>query len=332
MASHGGGESFFVRVFRDRMKVKFWGVRGSIPTPLTQQQLKSRIAATVARIRPSDLESAESREAFLAKLPPYIFGTVGGNTTCLSIHAENTPLIIIDAGSGIRELAAMVNQQTRKIRDFHIFFTHFHWDHLQGLPFFSPAGYSKDSTLYFYSPKDNLEEIIRGQMVPPYFPVDLDAMASQKRYIHLKTPVSRLGGVEIHWKNMRHPGGSVAYRMSHNGRSMIFSTDTELSPEDFKRTPENSRFFENTELLILDSQYTLGEAIEKYDWGHTSHSMAVDFAAEWNIKTLVLFHHEPLYDDRKIYRMLNSAEWYRARLGKKEFRVLLAVEGMELDF
>ena len=313
------------------MKVKFWGVRGSIPTPLTQSQLKSRIAAAVARVQPSDLESAETREAFLAKLPPYIFGTVGGNTTCLSIHVRNTPLVIIDAGSGIRELAAMVSRQPEQIREFHIFFTHFHWDHLQGLPFFSPAGYNKDNTIHFYSPKENLEEIIRGQMVPPYFPVDLDAMASAKRYIHLRSHESRLGELEIHWKNMRHPGGSVAYRMSHKGKSMIFSTDTELSPEDFKRTPENCRFFENTDLLILDSQYTLGEAIEKYDWGHTSYSMAVDFAAEWNIKNLVLFHHEPLYNDRKIFGMLNSAEWYRARVGKKQFRVLLAVEGMEVD-
>jgi len=313
------------------MKVKFWGVRGSIPTPLTQSQLKSRIAAAVARIRPSDLQSAETREAFLAKLPPYIFGTVGGNTTCLSIHVPSTPLVIIDAGSGIREVAAMVNRLPQKIREFHIFFTHFHWDHLQGLPFFSPAGYNEANTLYFYSPKDNLEEIIRGQMIPPYFPVDLDAMAAQKRYIRLQPRGTRLGEMEIRWKHMRHPGGSVAYKMSHNGKSMIFSTDTELSPEDFKRTPENSRFFENTDLLILDSQYTLGEAIEKYDWGHTSYSMAVDFAAEWNIKTLVLFHHEPLYNDRKIFGMLNSAEWYRARLGKKQFSVLLAVEGMEVD-
>jgi len=313
------------------MIVKFWGVRGSIPTPLSQNQLKSRIAAAIARIRPADLESAETREAFLSKLPPYIFGTVGGNTTCLSIHAEDTPLVIIDAGSGIRELAAMVTRQQRNTSEFHIFFTHFHWDHLQGLPFFSPAGYKKSNTLYFYSPKENLEEIVRGQMVPPYFPVDMDAMAAKKRFIHLSSPATRLGQLEIRWKSMRHPGGCISYKMSHNGRSMIFATDTELSPEDFKRTPDNSRFFENADLLILDSQYTLGEAIEKYDWGHTSYSMAVDFAAEWNIKTLALFHHEPLYNDRKIYGMLNSAEWYRARLGKKQFRVILAVEGMELE-
>jgi phosphoribosyl 1,2-cyclic phosphodiesterase len=313
------------------MKVKFWGVRGSIPTPLTQHQLRSRIAAAIARVQPCDLESPETREAFLARLPPYIFGTVGGNTTCLSIHAEKTPLVIIDAGSGIRELAAMVSAQAKGTRAFHIFFTHFHWDHLQGLPFFSPAGYNRKNTLYFYSPRKDLEKIIRGQMVPPYFPVELDAMGARKRYIRLKGPVARLGELEIRFKPMRHPGGSVAYKMSHNSRSMIFSTDTELSPEDFRRTDENRQFFENVELLILDSQYTLGEAIEKYDWGHTSYSMAVDFAAEWNIKTLVLFHHEPLYNDRKIFGMLNSAEWYRARLGKNHFRVMLGIEGMEID-
>ena len=213
------------------MKIKFWGVRGSIPTPLTQKQLRSRIAAAIARIRPADQESAETRELFLAELPPYIFGSVGGNTTCLSIHAEGTPLVIIDAGSGIRELAAMVNKQRRSTKEFHIFFTHFHWDHLQGLPFFSPAGYKKRSTMYFYSPKANLEEIVRGQMVPPYFPVDMDAMAAEKRFIRLKSPATRLGKLEIRWKNMRHPGGCIAYKMSHNGRSMIFATDTELSPE-----------------------------------------------------------------------------------------------------
>ncbi len=312
------------------MKIKFWGVRGSIPTPLTSEQLKRRIAAAVARIQPSDLQSSETREAFLSSLPQYIFGTVGGNTTCLSIEAPETPFVIIDAGSGIRELAASLAKRQHKIGEFHIFFTHFHWDHLQGLPFFGPAGYKSENRLSFYSPRENLEEILRGQMVPPYFPVDMDAMAAEKRFIRLTGAGVRLGELEIHWKNMRHPGGCVSYKMSHNGKSMIFATDTELSPEDFKRNPENCRFFENTDLLILDSQYTLGEAIEKYDWGHTSYSMAVDFAAEWNIKTLALFHHEPMYDDHKILRMLNSAEWYRARLGKNQFKVVLAMEGMEI--
>ena len=313
------------------MKVRFWGVRGSIPTPLTSEQLKSRIAAVVSRIRPEDLRSPESREGFLAGLPPYLFGVVGGNTTCISIETGEPRLVILDAGSGLRELAAHLNRTGSTISEFHILFTHFHWDHLQGIPFFSPAGYNPENTLSFYSDREDLPAIVQGQMKAPYFPVGIEAMGARKRYFRLKGDGFRLGELQIRWKKVRHPGGCLSYRITHRGRSLIFSTDTELSPHDFDKSEENRSFYEGVEALVLDSQYTLGEAIEKYDWGHTSYSMAVDFAAEWDIKTLVLFHHEPQYNDRKIYSMLNSADWYRERLDRNGFRVVLAVEGLELD-
>ncbi|MBN1837484.1 MAG: MBL fold metallo-hydrolase [Spirochaetales bacterium] len=313
------------------MKVRFWGVRGSIPTPLTSEQLRGRIAAVVSRIRPEDLRSPESRETFLAGLPPYLFGVVGGNTTCLSIETGEPHLVVVDAGSGIRELASHLARTGSPIRDFHIFFTHFHWDHVQGLPFFAPAGYNPNCTLHFYSVREDLPQILQGQMKPPYFPVGIDAMGARKRYLKLQGRNLRLGELEIRWKTVTHPGSCVSYKITHHGRSLIFSTDTELSPKDFEKSPENKGFYQGAEVLVLDSQYTLGEAIEKYDWGHTSYSMAVDFAAEWDIKTLVLFHHEPQYNDRKIYSMLNSADWYRERLERKGFRVVLAVEGLELE-
>ena len=313
------------------MKVKFWGVRGSIPTPLTSEQLRSRIAAVVTRIKCSDLKNLETRDAFLANLPPYLFGIIGGNTTCIGVRTDENKLIIIDAGSGIRELAAFLAKQQEETNEFHIFFTHFHWDHLQGLPFFSPAAYMKGNNVYFYSPGENLEEILKGQMKNPYFPVGMDVMSADLHFIQLKEKRIRFGNAVIQWKEMKHPGGCTAYKISEGKKSMIFSTDAELTSEDFKRNEENREFFRDTDLLILDSQYTLGEAIEKYDWGHTSYSMAIDFASEWNIKTLALFHHEPLYNDRKIYTILNSAEWYRARLENRRFKVILAIEGLELE-
>jgi len=313
------------------MKVKFWGVRGSIPTPLSPETIRRRIAAVVMRARPADLASPESREAFLAGLPPQLFGTVGGNTTCLSIRTAANRLIIIDAGSGIRELSASLARSQENIRDFHILFTHFHWDHLQGLPFFAPAGYARGNRLFFYSPREGLREILEAQMRHPYFPVGMEAMGAEKHYLRLREPPLRLGGAEIVWREMKHPGGCVAYRFSEAGRSLIFATDSELSAEDFRRSPENAAFFQDVDVLVLDSQYTLGEAIEKYDWGHTSYSMAVDFAAEWGIRTLVLFHHEPLYNDRKIHSILNSAKWYQARVHSRPLEVRLAAEGLELD-
>jgi len=313
------------------MKLKFWGVRGSIPAPLSSESIQRRISAVVARLRPADLESTESREAFLAGLPPHLFGTVGGNTTCLSIRTSAGSLFIIDAGSGIRELGASLARSQERIRDYHILFTHFHYDHLQGLPFFAPAGYAAGNRLFFYSPRQGLRGILEGQMRPPYFPVGMEAMRAEKHYVRLREPPLRLGGAEIAWREMKHPGGCVAYRISERGRSLIFATDSELSTEDFRRSSENAAFFQDADVLILDSQYTLGEAIEKYDWGHTSYSMAVDFAAEWGIRTLFLFHHEPSYHDRKIHSILNSAKWYQARLHARPLEVRLAVEGLEVD-
>ncbi len=312
------------------MKVRFWGVRGSLPTPLTPEQIKSRIAAVVMRIRPMDLESPEAREAFLAALPPYLFGTVGGNTTCLELRTGENRMILLDAGSGLRELGASLIRAREKVREFHIFFTHFHWDHLQGIPFFKPL-YIPGNRVFFYSPEPELELILRGQMRQPYFPVGMEAMNAEMNFVRLEGNSLRMGTALIEWKPMRHPGGCYAYKITEDGRSMVFATDSEITSQDFQRTEVNRRFFHGVDLLILDSQYTLGEAIEKYDWGHTSFSLAVDFASEWEIRSLALYHHEPDYSDRKIYGILNSAEWYRARLQRRNLKVLLALEGLELE-
>lgn len=228
------------------MKVSFWGVRGSIPTPLPPEALKRMIAAVLMRAQPADLASPETREAFLGRLPPCIFGTVGGQH-----HL--------------------------------ILFTHFHWDRLQGLPFFSPSGYQRGNRLIFCGPREDLPEILEGQRRPPCFPVGMEAMGAEKRFVRLARPGERICGLEAYWKEMKHPGGCLAYK------------------------------------------------IERYDWGHTSYSMAVDSAAEWNIRTLALFHRDPSYNDRKIHGILNSAQWHRARLHKRSFEVILAMEGRELE-
>ncbi len=157
------------------MKVKFWGVRGSLPMPLSPEQVRSKIAAVVQRIRPSDLKDSESRESFLAGLPPYLFGTVGGNTPCLEVRTEKGFPIILDGGTGLRDLGISLEKRRDPAREFRIFFTHFHWDHLQGIPFFGPA-WVKGNVIVFASPFPSVERTIRDQMRPPYFPVTMEAM------------------------------------------------------------------------------------------------------------------------------------------------------------
>lgn len=316
------------------MKVKFWGVRGSVPVPLTNIQLQRKISAIVHRIKPEDLKSLEAREIFLSKLPDSIFSTIGGNTTCVQVSLEDDTMIIIDAGSGIRELGAYILKTNCHIRHYHIFFSHFHWDHIQGLPFFSPQ-YDPRCSVTFYSPVPNFQEIISNQMRLPYFPITIDAFNAKINFVVLPTEPNNdgivLGNGKITYKTVNHPGGCYSYKIEENAKSFIFSTDTELREADFKKSAENLKFYKNTSLMVLDAQYTLDEALEKYDWGHSSFSLCVDFASEWKVKKLALFHHEPLYEDKKIYNILEKAKWYAENIYTYSPEIIVAKEGLELE-
>jgi phosphoribosyl 1,2-cyclic phosphodiesterase len=311
------------------MYIRFWGVRGSIPTPLLPGQIKSKISAILERLGPADIESPQSRERFLAGLPPWLFGTSGGNTPCITVSPDTGPeYLIFDAGSGMRELGRVQAKAAPKPKNYHVFFSHFHWDHLQGLPFFGPA-YDPSVTINFYAPVKNPEAALQGQMTSPYFPVHMESMGSTKNFLSLQGPIDLLG-LSVSFKKMSHPGDSYSYRVDDGRHRFIYATDTELSAADFMKTRENAAFFRHTDLIVLDAQYTLGEAIEKYNWGHSAFSMAVDFAANWGIKHLILFHHDPTYDDKKLYNILQSARWYAERMNLRGIKISLAMEGMEM--
>ncbi len=312
------------------MNIHFWGVRGSIPTPLTSFQIQRKISAVVQRIQQKDILSEKSRELFIASLPENLYGTVGGNTTCVEVRLDDDTILVFDAGSGICRMGADLVRKNEYIREYHIFFTHFHWDHIQGLPFFSPQMYDPRCKINFYSPVKNLEDIISAQMRPPYFPVTTDVFHKNISYHELSTESVRIGTARISFRRMKHPGGVFSYKIEEKGKSLIFSTDTELRDADFEKNDVNNRYFKNVNTLVLDSQYTLDEAIEKYDWGHSSYSLDVDFASAWNIKNLILFHHEPMYDDNKMYSILKSANWYKQYQRNNAMTVSLAKEGMEI--
>jgi phosphoribosyl 1,2-cyclic phosphodiesterase len=311
------------------MLIRFWGVRGSLPAPQLPAQIKSKISAILERITPADIESAANRERFLAGLPPWLFGTVGGNTPCVSVSPDNSrELVVFDCGSGLRELGIAKSKENPKPSRYHVFFSHFHWDHLQGLPFFSPA-YDPSVTIDFYSPKKNLESTLHGQMTTPYFPVHMESMGCKKNFYFLENTVA-LDGVGIRYRKMNHPGDSYSYLVNDGRKRFIYATDTELSAADFIKNDENTAYFQDADLIVIDCQYTLGEAIEKYNWGHSAFSLAVDFAANWGIRHMVLFHHDPTYNDRKLFNILQSARWYMERMNIKGIELTLAMEGLEI--
>jgi phosphoribosyl 1,2-cyclic phosphodiesterase len=312
------------------MNVHFWGVRGSLPTPLTPAQLRSKISSIIQRVRPDDLASPENKEKFLASLPDYLFGAVGGNTPCVEISSSLTEgaKVVLDAGTGIREFGLALLKERLPSVSCHILFSHFHWDHVQGLPFFGPA-FNPSNSLFFYSPVRDFRETLERQMTPPHFPITMETMGAHKEFRVLESSPFAIGGLKVSFRLMNHPGGCYAYAFEEGATKIIYSTDTELVPADFEKNEENTTFFRNASALIIDSQYTLGESIEKFNWGHSAFSLTADFAASWNIRNLILFHHEPEKDDKKVLGMLRSTRWYIDHLEKRGVHVLLAQEGMD---
>lgn len=311
------------------MKVHFWGVRGSIPAPITPQQIQSKITAIIQRITPKDVETPEAKEKFISNLPEWQFGTTGGNTPCVSITNNENTQIILDCGSGLRAYGKSLPKNSSK--EFHIFLSHFHWDHIQGLPFFDCA-FNPQSKLNFYSFSEDAKSILSSQMVTPYFPVTIDSFTKNLNFKCLKSGDKfNLGSINVTSCKMSHPGNSFSYSFEENGHKIVYATDVELTQQDYADDEIHVSTFKDADIIIIDSQYTVEEANRKVNWGHSAFCTAIDFAVHWNIKKLYLFHHEPTYDDKKLNAILTSARWYAKYIANSDIEINLSVENLEID-
>lgn len=307
------------------MQVIFWGVRGSLSAPLTAQQVQSKIAAIVQRITPSDIADADARQYFLSRLPDWLYGTVGGNTACTQLITDSGSHIILDAGTGLRELGMAPSMQS--VSEWHLFLSHYHWDHIQGLPFFAPA-YNPNTIIHIYGPQADLHNILSGQMSSPYFPVTFDGSFTRNITFH---PLNdgdtfELRNVIVSCRKMFHPGGSFAYSFEEKNKKFVYATDVELKG-DVCCTGDENDFFTSADMLIFDAQYTELEADQKRNWGHSAFGNVIDFAGRRGVKNVYLFHHDPAYNDKKLYAMFEAARKYIIA-SQKNIAVHLAAEGL----
>jgi len=308
--------------------IHFWGVRGSLPTPLTPQQVQSKIMAAVQRVTPDDIKDEESRARFVSSLPSWIFGTAGGNTTCVEVKSAGNELIF-DAGTGLRLFGKSANLP--KDKKYNFFFTHFHWDHIQGFPFFD-AAYDPESEFNIYSIHENTKKVLEEQMNQPYYPVPFTALTKKMNFMTLipGSPIN-LGDTKIISCPMSHPGTSYSYAVIEGNKKFVFATDVELRSKDFDSSPVMESVFKDADCIVIDSQYTAEEAYRKQNWGHSAFCYAVDFAVHWGIKNVYLFHHEPTYDDKKLYSILQAARWYAQYIAHEDINIQLAKEDMEIQ-
>jgi len=255
------------------MELRFWGVRGSIPTP-----------------GPHTIK-------------------VGGNTTCLSLELDGY-IIVFDSGTGIRRLGRYLEDAERSSWRGSLFLTHYHWDHIQGLPFFEPAFRGENRFIIYGERKKgaSIEEILSEQMQPPYFPVSLEALSGLVTFAELSTDmeIKPVPGATLRTIRLSHPNDVLGYRFDGPKGSFCFITDHEHPTGGL--TEAVVEFARGANVLIHDAQYTPEEKRGPKDgWGHSSWEEAALTANEARVTTLCLTHHDPDRTDDELDTILYQA-------------------------
>lgn len=324
------------------MRIRFWGVRGSIPTPLPHDELDHKLTLALMGADgevPSDDAGIRN---LVERLDPLLSGTVGGNTPCVELETgseDHGGRIIFDCGSGLRSLGIRIMEQVAAQEpgiqlplDLHILMSHTHWDHVQGFPFFRPA-YVPGTRITIYSPFEDIEARFRYQQDPPHFPVSLDSMPAQIQFQTLPLEEAfQLAGTTIRAFELSHPGRAFGYRVEQDGKVFVYASDSEYKNISSRFVEYGHNAYSGADLFVFDSQFTFQEALDKLDWGHCSSFIGVDLALREEVKRLALFHFDPGYSDEKILRMLRDTEHYMRKIAPEaSLQVLVAREGLEVE-
>ena len=317
------------------LRVRFWGTRGSLPAPVRESAIRSKIRDALLAARGRNLDTSEAIDTFIDDALPFsVRGTYGGNTSCVEIVAGGDEYVLCDLGTGIREFGNRVLREHGRGRkqSFNIFLSHPHWDHIMGFPFFAPA-YIPGNRIRIYGCHQVLEEALGTQHSAPWFPVDFCSLAATIEFVPLEPgQVCEVAGLSVAAIEQFHSGDSYAYRFSKGGKSVVYSTDCEHKYDRLDESYPFVEFYQNADLLIFDAKYSLGDTVSvKEHWGHSNNIVAVELAQAAQVKRLALFHHDPVLDDRMLDGVLAETERFEAisRRGTKT-EVLSAYDGLEL--
>ncbi|TKJ42197.1 MBL fold metallo-hydrolase [candidate division LCP-89 bacterium B3_LCP] len=318
------------------MKVTFWGVRGSLPSPLSPSEMRDRQKELLAAIRQGGIPTARNEDRFLDDVSESAV-LVGGNTSCVEVSCGDDRLIF-DAGSGIRLLGCrlMENAFGQGEGLARIFLSHTHWDHIQGLPFFDPL-YVHGNRIEIYSGFTNISDRLEQQQRREYFPIPLHDLKADISF-HTIVPEIPLDFADIsdqthHLRvivhELQHPGGAFGYRVECETGCVVYATDSDFTSNDIEDIKDNLDFFKDADVLIFDSHFSFKESIFRSEWGHASAALGTRLAALAKVKKLVLFHHSPEYTDRMLKELLHEAQMHKS--GPFPHQIILAREGLVLN-
>jgi phosphoribosyl 1,2-cyclic phosphodiesterase len=317
------------------MRIRFWGTRGSLPVGMTASAVRQKIVSALSAARGQPVDTPEAIARFVDHdLAFALAGTFGGNTACVEVRTGGREHVLFDMGSGARLFGnhVLARDGARTPNTFHVFMSHVHWDHIMGFPFFMPA-YLPGNHIRIYGGHAVLEEAFRRQNAAPSFPVDFSRLEADVEFINLEPDRDyQVAGLSVRAKRQRHSGDSYGYRVEHEGKAVVYSTDSEHKMDDPAEAAGFVEFFREADLVIFDAMYSLADAVSvKEDWGHSSNVVGVELCQMARAKHLCLFHHEPVLDDLMIAQILRETQRLEEiTRGGERLEVSAAYDGMEI--
>ena len=270
------------------MRIKFWGVRGSVPAP-----------------QPENMR-------------------YGGNTSCVEVRLGEK-IYVFDCGTGFRILG---HQLRHEFRDrpilAHVFVSHFHWDHIQGFPFFGPLYDNQESSFLFHCSNRtrSLQRVTQEQMASPFFPVGVSEMKARQKFYDIEEGSTTIDDMRVQTAWLNHPQGCMGFRLETKDGIFVYATDNEPGDAAFDKNVR--KLAAGADVLVYDAQYLPAEYEARHQgWGHSHWREAVNIVMESGAKELVLFHHDPDHDDICIDNVVKEARNYYPR-------IRAAAEGMEI--
>ncbi len=317
------------------MLVRFWGTRGSLPAPLNHAAVRAKIREALSSAREQTIGGPEALDEFIDRLPFSVRGTYGGNTSCVELVTGGEEYVVCDMGSGIREfgIRALAKHTPLRPQRYNVFLSHLHWDHIMGFPFFLPA-YIPGNVIRIHGCHSVMREALQRQHSSPNFPVDFGSLGAKIEFVQLEPgrAYDIVDGLSVRAFRQNHAADSYGYRFSHQGKTVVYSTDSEHKYEILDETYEFIDHFRDADLLIFDAMYSLADQISvKEDWGHSSNIIAVELAQLSGVKHLAMFHHEPIYDDRMLDQILAETRRYAEIVQPdRKLDVTSAYDGLEI--
>lgn len=323
------------------MHLKFWGVRGSIPSAPAPQQIAVDFEDLLKGFFKAGYSKADQIAEYVNSLSVPQMGGFGTATTCVEVQTPRAN-IIIDGGSGIRHLSEreMRGPGGKGKAEYHIFMTHFHWDHLIGLPFFAPH-FIPGNVINYYSVQPELKDLIKGKFKKPYFPVPFEALGATLKFHTLepRQPMT-LGDMKITPYQLDHPDPCWGFKVEHGGRVYSHCVDSEGTRVTREELGLDLPLYQNVDVMYFDAQYTLGELAEKANWGHSAAQIGLDIAFREHVQHLIFAHHDPGATTRQLFELkrqtreyyewrLNTADSHQLKLPKVKWN--FAYEGMEIS-